>query len=748
MRKVTISIFVPARAAASAQRRRPQYVSAATKSASISVDGGTPTIVNLMSGSSNCPASGSQGYGCTATVTAAVGPHTFVVCLYSQPNATGPVLSTGTATATIGLGVANTVSLTLDGVAASITISLANTAPTVGTPVNVKLVVNVLDASGAIIVGSAPYTNPVTLTDSDTSGATKLSSTVLTSPSDVSNLTLNYTGAALAQAIIGATASGIGAKNVTIAALTPIGFNDYTTYGYDKARDGYNPNSAAFTPQSLANLHLAWQVSEDQNSQISGSQTQPIVATNVNGHPAIIIIGGTNGDFYGLDARSGTQIWAVPSLGNDGYSCTFTPQELYVGVGGTPAYDPGSQSFYVTADANTSKDAKANLRLYHFSAASGAQLGSVDLVPDRLPNEVDFAHTAVTIANGLLYAGIGSTCDKMNTRGRVVAVNPATMQIAESYYTNYGQGGNAYVGGGVWGWGGVSVDGRGNVFTAVGNTWTATTGENSPPAVPAPTENSGLGDHFVELSGNLNFLASNAPSFPFGQNAKAFDLDFTGTPTLFQPLGCDVLAAAQGKAGQLVMFDTQNVNSGPIQQYQLSEPTYSGAYLGNPAYSPVTGLLYANVASSQDGSIRNPGLIAIQPSGCNSFPILWSAVYGPDSYALPSPISRGVPAVTAGGVVFASSPCAPDANGGCSGGGTPGGAVWALDASSGLVLNGGKPVLFTPGDIRMEPTIDGNWMYVYDNSGDLYALTLDPSVPAIQAVRRRTALRSIGVPSR
>jgi len=366
-RNVTIAIFVPAPTTASARRRVPQYVSAATKSASIGLDGAAPIIVNLTPGSVNCPAAGSQGYNCTATVTATVGPHTFVVSLYSGTNATGGVLSTGTVTATIGAGIANTVSLTLDGVPAGISISLATTAPPTGTAVDIPLVVNVLDASGAAIVGADPYTNPITLTDSDTSGATKLSNSVLKSPSDVAKLTLNYSGAAVAQAIIGATAAGISAKNVTTATLTPvqrtITFNDYTTYGYDSARDGYNPNSTAFTPQSLANLHLAWHVSEDQNSQISGSQTQPIVATNVNGHQAIVIIGGTNGDFYGLDARSGTQIWAIPSLGNDGYNCPWTSVEQFVGVGGTPAYDPGSQSFYVTDNSNASENAKAKLML-------------------------------------------------------------------------------------------------------------------------------------------------------------------------------------------------------------------------------------------------------------------------------------------------------------------------------------------------------------------------------------------------
>lgn len=684
-------------------------------------------------------------------VPATAGSRTLVLTLYSGTNATGSVLSTGTVTATIVAGVANKVNLTLEGVAASINISLATTAPPVGTAVSIPLVVNVLDAGGATIVGGDPYTNPITLTDSDTSGVTKLSNNLLESPSDVQKLTLNYTGAKLTQAVIGATAAGIPAKNITSATLTPgqpsITFNDYTTYGYDIARDGYNPNSMAFTAKTLASLHLAWQVTEDQSSQVSGSQTQPIVATNVPGHQAIVIIGGTNGDFYGLDALSGAQVWATRSLGNESWSCGFNSGErLAVGVGGTPAYDPSSQTFYATANFNASQNAQATNTLYHFDARNGTQLGGVNLTPDLLPAELDFAHTSVTFANGLLYVGIGSTCDVSDTRGRVVAVNASSLQIASTFFTTWGQGGN-YVGGGIWGWGGVSVDGSGNVYTAVGNVWTAQEGVVVPPAVAAPTENSALGERFLELSGNLTLVASNAPKFPLGANPSASDLDFTGSPVLFQPMGCDVLAAAQGKAGQVVMYDTQNINAGPLQQYQLSKPAFNGAYLGNPAYSPVTGLLYANVASSQGGSIRSPGLIAIQPSGCNSFPILWSAVYGPDSYALVHPISRGVPAVTAGGLIFSSSPCPADANGGCTGGGTPGGAIWALDASSGQVLNNGKPLLITPGEIRMEPTVDGNWMYVYDNNGDLYALTLDPSVPAIQAVRRRTAVHSMAIPS-
>jgi hypothetical protein len=67
------------------------------------------------------------------------------------------------------------------------------------------------------------------------------------------------------------------------------------------------------------------------------------------------------------------------------------------------------------------------------------------------------------------------------------------------------------------------------------------------------------------------------------------------------------------------------------------------------------------------------------------------------------------------------------------------GALWALDATTGTILNGGKPLLFTGDVIRMAPVVDGNWLWVIDNSGNFYGLTIDPSVPKIAA---RRAFRS------
>jgi len=64
------------------------------------------------------------------------------------------------------------------------------------------------------------------------------------------------------------------------------------------------------------------------------------------------------------------------------------------------------------------------------------------------------------------------------------------------------------------------------------------------------------------------------------------------------------------------------------------------------------------------------------------------------------------------------------------------GALWALDASTGVVLNGGKPLIYTSGPLRVPPTIDGNWIFVLDNNGSLFGLTIDARFPAVAAKAR------------
>jgi hypothetical protein len=109
------------------------------------------------------------------------------------------VLAKNTVTFTIAAGVANqSFSAQLDGVVASVTVTKPALTP--GTSFSGPITVQAFDASGALIVGSAPYANPFTLTDNDLTNHTSLTLNAQTaktvgpvsSPNDV--VILNYDG--------------------------------------------------------------------------------------------------------------------------------------------------------------------------------------------------------------------------------------------------------------------------------------------------------------------------------------------------------------------------------------------------------------------------------------------------------------------------------------------------------------------------------------------------------------------------
>ncbi|HEY0381485.1 MAG TPA: hypothetical protein VGC72_04750 [Candidatus Elarobacter sp.] len=732
---VTFTLLVPR--GTSSGPRLPKYVSSATQSIRLRINGGTPFVMNVATGAQGCTTV-TQGLQCTVTTTAPVGTATIFAELFGQPGAGGAALSQGTTTATIVAGT-NNIALTLNGVVAKVVISLANTAPQQGTPATIPLTVTMLDAAGATIIGD-PFSNPVTLTDSDTSGATSISRTAITSPADANGLTVSYNGAAIGAVTIGATASGVTAGNVTTATLTPksapptTGFVDWPTYAFDNHRDGFNPSSGAFTPAAMSGLHLAWQqfYGGDYNTQ-----SQPILATNLANHAGMMFVGGSLGVVYAFDALTGNLVWQR-NLGTEQYRCE-SGDVSQIGIGGSVAYDPASRTIYVAANANTTPNSPATSSIVRLDAASGAQLGSVVIASSALPGELNVTHTSVTLSNSynLAYAGTSAPCDVSSWRGRVAAVDLNASGSPHTFFTVYNvYGGPNYSGGGVWGWGGVSIDDAGAVYTAVGNADDSPLpGGPLPPFVHSASEQAAYGESIVKLTADLtSVMTSNEPG---GRNNNSGDVDFAATPVLFKPLGCsDTLVAAQGKAGELVVYDTRDLDVGPIARFRVAPTTDDISNIANPAWSPATGLLYVNVTSGTGGSINPPGIIALRPSGCNfatTFSMAWHTAFGPDARTGANGPARSAPTVTAGGVLLAGTGCTTDGNGGClaSYGATFNGALWALNASTGVMLNNGKPLLITSDHIRAAPVVDGQWVFVQDDAAGLYGLTIDPNVRAI-----------------
>jgi hypothetical protein len=133
---------------------------------------------------------------CTLSIQAPVGTDLFTVDTWDTPYwYNGPVISTGTVTQTISLNTANNVNITTEGVVTKLQIALDNPIPATGSAATIPIRVDALDGDDYRIVGN--FDQPLVLSDSDTSGATMISKSLLASSTDLSGLTLSYTGAVI-----------------------------------------------------------------------------------------------------------------------------------------------------------------------------------------------------------------------------------------------------------------------------------------------------------------------------------------------------------------------------------------------------------------------------------------------------------------------------------------------------------------------------------------------------------------------
>jgi hypothetical protein len=152
--QVVVKIVVPLPPAGSAVKRKPAYVSPATQSVTFQVGSGTVQVVPLVLGSATCPL-GPNGYLCTAYANVPAGNgQTLTVLTYGTTDGTGPILSAVSIGVNITAGAVNPVLLTLNGIAASLTVTVTP-APSVSrcVPSNVTATWSAQDAAGYTIIG-------------------------------------------------------------------------------------------------------------------------------------------------------------------------------------------------------------------------------------------------------------------------------------------------------------------------------------------------------------------------------------------------------------------------------------------------------------------------------------------------------------------------------------------------------------------------------------------------------------------
>lgn len=679
---LSIGITIPAASIANAQNaliaqstlRKPQYVSSSTKSITVSINGGTPVVLNTSAGSPGCTSNTGGDLTCTTIVTAPIGQDIFTEIAYDAINGSGDILSRSTTAQNILSGQTNTVHMVLNGVPASVAIIIQQIpVPVLGQSANFPVIITAKDASGSTII-TDPYVSPITLSDSDTSGATKLSTTTVTSPSEI--VTLAYTGATVAGAKISALTNGVAQNQITSATLYPRTTStiDWNTWGFDDQRTGYNPHETTISSGNASVLKVKWSA-----KMPGGVNAQVMFANNVF---TSLVGGGSYVDMVyavdsaanvtALNAANGSVVWRKQLL----VSLTTGACSTGYGINSAPTIDRATNRLYV-ADGQGYIYA---LTLDTGAAASGWPAKGVGVLSNAAAQYIWSAMHYIASSHRL-YVGISSYGDCQPWQGLVTVLNTDTATIADSFITQQ----SPQFGAGVWGWGGVSVDpDNGDILAATGNA--------------EPNESAPYSNAVLNLTPSLSIVSASPPVQSFT------DSDYGASPVIYDDGG--QCLALENKDGEFYIYNRANLAGGPTQALQILPGSDSGSGgVESPAYSPATHMLYVGNSNPQGSYPR--GLLAFHiGSGCTVTPA-WQTQFNP--LGVGGDDNPAADPTAANGVVY-------DGDGGS-------GVLFAYNASSGAQLWSSSGV--TNGSIYNSPAIANGRLYVGSGGGYVYSFGIE-----------------------
>jgi outer membrane protein assembly factor BamB len=391
----------------------------------------------------------------------------------------------------------------------------------------------------------------------------------------------------------------------------------WPTFGFDVRRTGANGWEQRLGPRAARTLVERWSTS------IEGAiNAQPVVALDVvrpGGRVNDLVFVGTEaGWLVALDMRSGRVVWRR-SLGGSRpgpvHGCPAYPDQVF-GVTGTPVIDRARGRIYAVGGGGR---------------AFALRLGSGRIVR-RWPVDVatqagEHVWGATTLWRNVLYVGIASYCDQPPFRGGVVAVDTRRARRIARWRTT-GRGAHAPFGGGVWGWGGVSVDPRdGNVYAATGNALTR-------------RETDGAAERVVRLTRRLRVLESNHPF----RRRTIGDQDFGSTPLLYRAAGCPPQVAALNKDGELFVYRRHRIARGPVQRLRIAQGSSEGnlALLGLPAYDASRRTLFVLTPSDSPDRRFRRGLLALRIGSRCRLSLAWQAPAGVTHLTSAPVVANGV----------------------------------------------------------------------------------------------------------
>jgi hypothetical protein len=442
----------------------------------------------------------------------------------------------------------------------------------------------------------------------------------------------------------------------------------WTTFGSDPGRAG-----------AVAEAVAPGGVKPDFVLPIQGRVTSQVLAARDVPVPGstTLYVATTTGRIYAV-SEAGFVRWRV-ELGQLPNTCA---QLDGYGVVGTPVIDPATKTLYAADGLG---------RLHALDLATGVEREGWPVTLFADPDQ-ELVWGALAFAHGSVYAATGSYCDAGPFEGHVIRVETTTGTLSSWTAVPADQGG----GGGIWGWGGIAYSQKlDRLFVVTGNAFAGGTNTGD-----AFSEAAGHGEALVALSPQLEVAGANHPD----SIDRPLDLDFVGSPVVFDRAGCGDLAVAQNKNGQLFGWRAGAVADGPAWTVDLETFDPDNPVLGQPAYDPRRTAVFTATGSR---------LVRVDVAPDCSARTAWTLGLGTDSL-------NGSPTIAGGTVWLTLS-------------GTP--SLVGVDADTGKRV----ATLPLPGLSIVAPTVIDGRIFVPTFTGQLVGFT-SPSARPVQALASVTGV--------
>jgi hypothetical protein len=324
---------------------------------------------------------------------------------------------------------------------------------------------------------------------------------------------------------------------------------DVLTQHNDNARTGVNLRETVLTPANVNKAQFGMLFKRTVDDQL---YTQPLVVTGVvvgGGTRDLVYVTTVNNSVYAFDAddsEASLPVWHVnfgtpANVHSTDFGCLDINGQM--GIIGTPVIDKERGVLYVVAltraGALDGPLSGFTQRLHALDLATGADLPESPVIigAEGFNALMQNQRPAIMLANGMVYVGYASHCDKEPYHGFLMAYDAKTLQQLSVLNTSP-TGSEASI----WQSGqGPAADEEGNIYVVTGNgSWDGV---------------KNFSESFMKLSPKLKLLDWFTPTNHFDLDKRDNDLDSSGA-TLIPGTH---LVLGGGKEGVLYTLDTRNL---------------------------------------------------------------------------------------------------------------------------------------------------------------------------------------------